>query len=383
MNNKLLRALLPKILIAILPLATAAQSLHTTAGVKLILSGPVNLVLNNTSFVNDGSFTAGSSKVLMVGNAGMQGIGGTGVTNLNNLSISKSAGFVQLNRNIAVTNLLTMAQGNLELNTFSVNLGATGTLTGESNQSAVTGAQGGFITAVKKWIPGIPINPGNLGIEISTSNNLGVITVERSHLATELLNGGETIRRGYNISNTNFISIPDISLKFSYLDQEVINNVEQGLVMFTRSGIGNFMLPIGADASDPNQNFVHQSGLIQLGFFSVANDNGGPAFRFPEVHAPTNGSNEPAIVRNRIVRPAANVYPNPVHQSFTLELFVPKPMKLSATLVNESGMVVDRKEINCGGDNNTVTWNMLHFSPGNYYLQFNDKNIKTLKIVKY
>jgi hypothetical protein len=383
MNNKLLHRLLPKILAAMLPLTTAAQSLHTTAGVKLILSGPVNLVLNNTSFVNDGSFTAGSSKVLIVGNAGIQNIGGNGVTNLNNLSINKSAGFVQLNRNIAVANLLTMTQGNLELNTFSVSLGATGSLTGESSLSAVTGEHGGSITAVKKWIPGIAINPGNLGIEISTSNNLGVITVERSHLATELLNGGETIRRGYNITNTNFISIPDISLKLSYLDEELINNVEQGLVMFARSGIGNFMLPIGADASDPNQNFVHQSGLIQLGFFSVANDNGGAAFRFPKVDGPASGNKEPVIVRNSIVKAVAKIYPNPVHQSFTLEMLVPRPMKLSATLVNESGMVVDRKEIYCGGDNNTVNWNMLHFSPGNYYLKFNDKNIKTLKIVKY
>jgi hypothetical protein len=377
MNNKLLRGLLPKILAGMLPFATAAQGLHTTAGVKMILSGPVNLVLNNTSFVNDGSFTAGNSKVFMVGGGGIQSIGGNGVTNFTNLTINKMAGIVQLNRNIGVSGLLTMTHGNLELNTFSVGLGATGNLIGENNQSAITGAQGGSITAVKKWIPGIAINPGNLGIEISTSNNLGVITVERSHLATELLNGGETIRRSYNISNTNFISIADISLKFPYLDAEVVNNVEQGLVMYARAGIGNFMLPIGADASDPNQNFVHQSGLIQLGFFSLANDNGGPALRYSKVDDPANPI---GTVGTKL---SANVYPNPVRQSFTLELLVPQHMKLTATLVNESGMVVDRKEINCVRENNTVTWNALHLSPGTYYLRFNDNNIKTLKIVKY
>jgi hypothetical protein len=376
-NNKLLRGVLPKILAAMLPLATAAQSLHTTAGVKMILSGPVNLVLNNTSFVNDGNITTNGSKVLMVGNAGIQSIGGNGISNFANLTINKSAGIVQLNQHIGVTSLLTMTTGNLELNNFSINLGATGNLMGEGSKSAITGAQGGSIFAVKKWIPGILINPGNLGIEISTSNNLGVITVERTHLASELLNGGETIRRGFNISNTNFISIPDISLKLFYLDQEVVNNIEQGLVMYTRAGIGNFMLPIGADASDLNQNFVQKGGLIQLGFFSLANDNGGPAARYTKVDDPDNPNNTVGK------KPTASIYPNPVRQSFTLELQALQPMKLAVTLVNESGIVVDRKEINCGRDNNTVTWNMIQFPPGNYYLKFNEKNIKTLKIVKY
>ena len=380
MNNKLLRGLLPKILAAMLPLATTAQSLHTTAGVKMILSGPVNLVLNNTSFVNDGSFNDGNSRVLMVGSAGIQSIGGNGITSFSNLTVNKTAGIVQLNRNIAVSNLLTMMQGNLDLSAFTISLGGSGTLTGESSQSAIVGTQGGTITAVRKWISSAPVNPGNLGMEISTSNNLGLITVERSHLASELLNGGETILRGYNISSSNFISIADIGLKFSYLDLELVNNIEPGLVMYTRSGIGNFMLPIGADASDPNQNFVHQGGLIQLGFFSLANDNGGPAFRYPKLDDPANSNNAPG---HMIRKPMVSVYPNPVRQSFTLELMVPQPVKLSAILVNESGIVVDRKEINCAGDNNTVTWNMVHLSPGTYYLKFSDKNIKTLKIVKY
>ena len=380
MNNKLLRGLLPRILAAMLPLATTAQSLHTTAGVKMILSGPVNLVLNNTSFVNDGSFNAGNSKVLMAGSAGIQRIGGNGITSFNNLTVNKTSGIVQLNRNISVTNLLTMVQGNLDLTNFTISLGGSGTLTGESSQSAITGTMGGTITAVRKWTSSAPVNPRNLGMEISTSNNLGLITVERSHLATELLNGGETILRGYNISNTNFISIPDIGLKFSYLDQELVNNIEPGLVMYTRSGIGNFMLPIGADASDPNQNFVHQGGLIQLGFFSLANDNGGPASRVTKIVDPANNSNTFA---NSIKRPTASIFPNPVQQSFTLKLLVPKPMKLFATLVNESGVVIDQKEINCVRDINTVSWNMVQLIPGNYYLKFNDKDIKTLKIVKY
>jgi hypothetical protein len=376
MNNKLLRGLLPKILAAMLPLATAAQSLHVTAGAKLTFTGPVNLVLNNTSFVNDGSFNAGSSRVLMAGNAGVQRIAGNGAFNFADLTINKTGGIVQLNRNIGVTGLLTMGTGNLELNTFSINLGFSGSLVGESSQSAITGAMGGTVTAIRKWTPGAVINAGNLGIEISTGNNLGLVTVERSHQPAEILNGGEGIRRNFNINATNFISIPDISLKFSYLDQEVVNNTEPGLILYTRSGIGNFLLPVGADASDPNQNFVQKGGLIQLGFFSLANDNGGPAARYPiDVSTASNG-----IVRTKA---SVNIYPNPVRQSFTLELLVPQPMKLAATLVNESGMVVDRKEINCVGDNNTVTWNMIHLPPATYYLKFNDKNIKTLKIVKY
>lgn len=377
MNNKLLRGLLPKILAAMLPLATAAQSLHVTAGAKMTFTGPVSLVLNNTSFVNDGSFNAGNSTVVITGTAGVQRIAGNGVSNFTNVIINKTAGIVQLNRNIGVTGQLTMNTGNLELNTFSISLGGSGSHTGESAQSAITGAMGGTVTAARKWTSTAPFNPGNLGIEISTSNNLGLVTVERSHQPTEILNGGEGIRRNFNITPTNFISIPDINLKFFYLDQEVVNNIEPGLILYTRSGIGNFLLPLGADASDPNQNFVQKGGLIQLGFFSLANDNGGPAAKFPivDVSANPNGTGR--------IKPSASVYPNPARQSFTLELLVQQPMKLSATLLNESGIVIERKEINCVRDNNTVTWNMLHLPPGSYYLEFNDKNIKTLKVVKY
>src|SRR5579863_7564830 len=89
----------------LLPLFSAAQGLHIQAGARLIVTGTPTLVFNNAGLINDGSFTAGSSTILLTGDtvSTVATLGGDQPINFYNLVINKSAHDVQLNTNAAVS----------------------------------------------------------------------------------------------------------------------------------------------------------------------------------------------------------------------------------------------------------------------------------------
>src|SRR4051812_14762925 len=140
MNYINLRNILTMSVMLSLPATMRAQSIHLMPNSKVAVVGPVNLVLNNIGFINDGSFTAGASKVSFTGTAAptVAVVGGNNNSSFFDVMINKTVGAVLLNRDISVTGIVTMVGGNIQLNTHTLDLGTSGRLAGETDQSRIT-----------------------------------------------------------------------------------------------------------------------------------------------------------------------------------------------------------------------------------------------------
>ncbi|MEL6277229.1 MAG: hypothetical protein AAFU03_19165, partial [Bacteroidota bacterium] len=184
MTIKLKTSFLFGVLLSVFCWPMVAQNTFTITGNNLKLTGSSSLVLNNTQFVNNGSFDAGTGTVVIAGNGTdvQSAISGTSATTFYNLEINKSSNGSQLQRAIQVDNELRMTLGNLDLNNNDLTLGtANGIIIGESETSHITGASGGVVQKTVTLNAPTNINPGNMGMVCNSSVNIGVLTIKRGH----------------------------------------------------------------------------------------------------------------------------------------------------------------------------------------------------------
>src|SRR4051812_36715295 len=162
-----------------------AQQLLVTngTGTRLIVEDSLKLVLNNAAFINNGIFAAGKSAMIFTGNANANYcfIGGTAPTAFYQLVINKDGNDVQLNRDILVIHSLQMVHGNLELNGYTTDLGTTGIINNEHPGSLITGYLGGQVKVTTELDRPGAVNPGNIGIEITSDAHYGLTTIIRGH----------------------------------------------------------------------------------------------------------------------------------------------------------------------------------------------------------
>ncbi len=92
-----------------------AQEVKMYAGCNMVLTGNINVVINNTSFKNNGIFSAGGSTFSFIGDADttISFLSGTSTTGFNNLTINKSAYGAALKSLAVVSNVLSVNGGNL------------------------------------------------------------------------------------------------------------------------------------------------------------------------------------------------------------------------------------------------------------------------------
>ncbi|MFM2267399.1 MAG: hypothetical protein RL757_840 [Bacteroidota bacterium] len=86
-------------------------------GANFVASGNVHVVLDNTNWQNNGTFTPSTSTVHLKGDAteSMSNIGGSSPTTFYALTVNKSANNAQLGQNITVNNALNLTQGCLDI----------------------------------------------------------------------------------------------------------------------------------------------------------------------------------------------------------------------------------------------------------------------------
>ena len=238
----------------------SAQSSIKINGGNIKINGTTNLVLHNTQFINDGTFTAGTGTVFITGNGtdSQSAIGGTSTTTFYNLQINKSANGSQLQQNIQVDNQLQMTSGNLDLNGNQLTLGTTGgTITGESETSRVTGSSGGVIQKTMDLNAPSSVNPGNIGVAISSSANLGSTTIKRGHVP-ETIGGNPGINRTFEITPTNNTGL-NATARFFYFDAELNGNTETALGPWRQDD--TFWFNTEKTDSSTTTNFIETSGI--------------------------------------------------------------------------------------------------------------------------
>ena len=224
---------------------------------NIVCNGQINIILNdNSNWTDNGIFTSSTSDVVLIGNAN-QTISGTSNSSFYNLSIKKTSSDALLSTNIFVTNNLTITSGNLDLQNSIVDLQSTGVIASETESNRIKVGDVINNTGTIKYTRTINnvtnFDPANLGIEITTTQNLGSITVVRGHQTlqgTGTFAGNYGIARYYEIPGIGELDGSSINVKMHYWDAELgVNHPNEAnlqLYQYLSQSGDNFWSPLSA-----------------------------------------------------------------------------------------------------------------------------------------
>ncbi|MEM1356899.1 MAG: hypothetical protein AAGF89_01805 [Bacteroidota bacterium] len=260
----------------------------------LRVTGPTKLVLQNTQFRNGGTFVADTSTVIILGDGTdvQSAIGGDSISTFYNLEINKTANGSQLQQVVRVENELRMTAGNLDLNGQTLTLGeATGRIVGEAETSRITGPTGGFVTKTVTLNAPTGVNPGNIGCSLTSTDDLGTLTIRRGHVPQELSGNTQGIARYFEFDPPDTVEL-NVTAQLQYFDAE-LNGVPENALDFWRND-ANFWFNPPSTGTDATANTVDVDGINLLTRWTL-----GPATPKLSLRVLLEGAYDPATFTMR------------------------------------------------------------------------------------
>lgn len=243
-----------------------AQTILTVSSGHLVITGN-NLVLSNSNLVNNATIDAQSGTVLFNGSTNDVTISGTSSTTFNNLKIDKTSNKVSLSTSTNVDNELEMVSGFLDLVSSDVTLGTdNGTIVGENSTTYIIASSTGEIIKVLSLNVPTSNNPGNMGVEITSTKDLGSTTVRRGHSAKTIGNNS-SIERYFTIEPTNNTGL-DATIKMYYQDHELNSITESSLEMYRGDNDNWIYYP--TNTSDVSGNYIEITNLDSLDDYTMS-----------------------------------------------------------------------------------------------------------------
>ena len=201
------------------------QGLQIKSGAELVANGNPFMVLCDGRFLNNGSFRADSSIVIMEGSipTSQTIIGGDSINRFHELWVDKTSNDVQLTNSIEVDAWMDVLNGDLDLNGHNLYLVGDGSLWAETETAQIRGDSGEII---KTAVVNAPIfdNIGSMGFSIFTSADLGTVTLRRGH-RSQMIDGQAGIQRYYKLSHTGNPNVGAVVV-MEYLGNE-LNGMEE------------------------------------------------------------------------------------------------------------------------------------------------------------
>jgi hypothetical protein len=246
------------------------SSAQVTNNEHITVGAGTFIVLNNMDFVNHGQFAPSNGSVKFTGNS-TNTISGTVAPQFNNMILDKTGtGSIRLQTTANVDSLLQFNNGNLDLNSNILLLNAAGYLSGEHDNSSVTGSLGGYVQIVSLLNAPSSGNPGNLGAVITSSQNLGNTIIRRGHQSQTNVSGtGSSLLRYYEIIPANNSAL-NATLRLHYLDKE-LNIHNENLLTIWRSPNTQSWTNLGFNSRDNTSNYVEQTAIGSFQRFTLAN----------------------------------------------------------------------------------------------------------------
>ncbi|MBN9380469.1 MAG: hypothetical protein J0H74_06875 [Chitinophagaceae bacterium] len=266
------------IILLLLPLCARSQGITITPGASLVLTGNDTLTIQNGGLINNGSFSAGNGAVLFTGTTATANsfIGGAGPMMFYHLTINKTSNDVVLNSDIIVNGNLTMMAGNLQLNNYVVDLGSgAGAIVGENINARITGLRGGTINKTVLLNAPAAVNPGNIGVEITSAANLGSTLIKRGHVQQTTPGGGLSIDRYFDIVPTNNSAL-NATLKFYYFDNELAGRNKPELTQWESADTGAHWAFLGMNQLDNANDWVLKNSIAVFDRVTLASDINNP-----------------------------------------------------------------------------------------------------------
>jgi hypothetical protein len=227
------------------------------------------VVLNDLGFRHNASSTLFDNAFKFTGNGDVF-IDGTTLPLFSNLEVNKTGSAkIILQRSIEIRQTLSFMSGLVELNNFSIDLSTTGQLIGEGENTRIIGANGGYIQIVNTLNAPNNVNPGNLGAIITSSQNLGSVTIKRGHKSqTNGSGGGNSILRYYDIDPTNNTGL-NATLRFNYLDAELTTLDENSLVLWKSVNTQSWNEE-GFTSRNTSSNWAEKTGINDLSRWTLS-----------------------------------------------------------------------------------------------------------------
>ncbi|MDO6435207.1 hypothetical protein Q4E93_31615 [Flavitalea sp. BT771] len=256
------KILMLALLVTVAGIAVKAQ-LNITGGTHLVTSGNAHVVVNDLDLIVPGTLDATGSVVHFSGSGDNSITGAGSQLTFNSLAINKSmGGKLVLKSDVMVQDTLHFISGMIELNQQSVNLGNTGTLAGESETSHFTGQNGGVILANAILNAPNAANIGNLGVTITSSQNLGTVYVNRYHSSSNIpASSGKSVLTRYDI-NPGGPAIDGV-LTFHYFDADLNGIGKSHLTIYATPDDVTFT-DLHYSAKDTILNTITQKGLSNI-----------------------------------------------------------------------------------------------------------------------
>jgi len=338
-------------------LVVSGQEVQISNGLNVTTDGPLQLVLTDMSLINYGSFKSDNGTLIFSGSSNYSRafISGNVPLALHHLTIDLPAGDLQLQNHVFVSGNLTMTNGNVNLNNYSIDLGTTGRIEGESRSSRITGQNGGFIRATTNLNAPQQSNPGNLGLQLTSDKNLGQTIIIRGH--TQQLNerGELSIARYYEVQ-PQFAADLQTQVVANFLDVESgnLNTNEIGL-WSSRDG-GSKWAAVSRTDNTYVLNESMNTSPLRLTYFTGRDNSIAGAF--------------------------IQLFPNPVTTQFTLSFRYPKQEQLIINLYNEYGQLLESRKIVSLNGLNKLNWDVSKYPGGNYQLKFIGGEFRNLSFTK-
>jgi len=252
----------------------AQSSLYIGSNTQIYTAGSSVLTLNNCRLLVDGNTAIFSGDAHIRGNASnanaaIDATNGGGIY-FQNLTIDKSSNDVQLNTSIDVEGTLSFVSGGIELTSSNsiVNLQSTGILQNETEANRIYGT-GGYVLTFANLNAPTAVNAGNVGAELSSTENLGMTEIRRSHDA--YTGAASSILRSYSITPTNNVGL-NATLRFHYFDAELNGNDENTMMLWRSTDAGLSWTELENNTTrDISANWVQRTGIEAFSSWTSAN----------------------------------------------------------------------------------------------------------------
>jgi hypothetical protein len=236
-------------------------------------------------------------------------------------------------------------------------LGTSGSINGETETSRIFTLGNGYVEVVNVLNAPASANPGNLGAIISSTKNLGSVTIRRGHLAPTNVSGTTPgIRRYYDI-------LPAIdnglkaTLRFQYFDIE-LNGLNEGTLGLWKQGTRTWSNE-GYTTRSAVNNYVEKIGIGTLSRWTLSGALN---------PAPVTAINRNAIKENSEIKDLVSVWPNPTSQVVNINIPVSNSSAVNLKLYDAAGSLVLMRQGKLLAGKNVMTIDMSKLPAGTYKL---------------
>lgn len=253
-----------------------AQATFINKG-NIIVNGDVHIVLENTNWQNDGTFSASNGTVNITGNATQSNssIGGTNSTEFYKLTINKSSNNAQLGQITTVTNQLTLTQGKLSLENYNLVMAANaGIVSSTSNyiQTSGTGQLGRIVSSggtnfpvgKSTYTPLYLVNNGTSDVlYVRVENTVLTDGTSGTQITTDIVNTSWFV-------DENIAGGSDLTMTATWNSTDEGTNFDRNNCYISHYTNGVWDTNTTASATGTNPYSITRNGITTLSPFTVA-----------------------------------------------------------------------------------------------------------------